>query len=209
MADAPAPEDHGSQEIEAFALPASVIRMWDLMLAVDPAWDIRKWLDERAVEQMDLLSAELEQEHLRTRQRLHRIENLARRLGEDEVSRADDPGQRNLFDEFDLSQPAARQSHLAADGAAVEDHEPGPLSFLTDYFPDIPNDDPLLALTSHLVLLELEASQHGADVPLAGSEIRQRMAQRGIEEDEVEEAIDYLLKHESIIEIDDDVFLPY
>ena len=80
---------------------------------------------------------------------------------------------------------------------------------MTDYFSDTPNDDPLLALVSHLVLSELEDAQHGTGGPLTGKEIHKRMNVRGIDIRETEEAIDYLLKHESIIEIDDDVFIPY
>ena len=207
MADGSTPEDQGSQEVETFAMPESVIQMWDLMIGIDPTWDIKQWLNDRAIEQMELLSGEFEQEHLRTRQRLFRLENLSRRFGNISPSQTDS-GQSNLFDEFALSAVKESPPHKTK-STPIEETEPSPLSFLTDYFPDTPNDDPLLALVSHLVLLELESAQHGGSRSLTGKEIHELMTPRGIDINEVEEAIDHLLKHELIIEIDDDVFIPY
>ena len=41
--------------IDANALPDSVARLWETMLRLDPNWDLSNWLDERAVEELELV----------------------------------------------------------------------------------------------------------------------------------------------------------
>ncbi len=80
MKDNPTPEDNNSGGVDSISLPDSVMRMWDLMLAVNPKWDFREWLHERAIDELELLAIDLKKEQLRARQRIYRLENLGRRV---------------------------------------------------------------------------------------------------------------------------------
>ena len=76
-----APEDgRKSPRIDVRTLPESVARLWETMLRVDPSWDLSSWLDERALEELELVESHLGRERLRLEQRLHRIETLVKRL---------------------------------------------------------------------------------------------------------------------------------
>ena len=91
--------------IDIKALPDSVARLWETMLRIEPNWDLSKWLDERAQDELELVEGHLGRERLRLEQRLHRIETLVKRLKRQrEVTdgvRITDPNQKNLFDVYD------------------------------------------------------------------------------------------------------------
>ena len=73
-------EDKSGPKIDIRTLPESVSLLWESMLRKNPNWDLSKWLDERANEELELLESHLGREKLRYEQRLHRIENLSKQM---------------------------------------------------------------------------------------------------------------------------------
>ncbi len=208
MKDNHAPEDNSSGEVDSISLPDSVMRMWDLMLAVNPKWDFREWLHERAIDELELLTIDLKKEKLRARQRIYRLENLGRRVT---PASNKDEGQMNLFDTFEFESETKPTMEKLDEG---ESDEPSYLKFLSDFFNsngtnDHPDDDPLLAVTSQLILMELESLKGKEKTQLSSKQITKELEKRGISEQEVEEGIDFLLTKEKIVEIDDDIFMAY
>ena len=207
MKDNHLPEDQGSGEVESISLPDSVMRMWDLMLAVDPTWDFREWLHERAIDELELLAIDLKKEKLRASQRIFRLDNLSRRLTPPKSDK--DKGQTNLFDAFEFENNLEK-----ANEKEEEVMEPSFLKHLSDFFDsnkniDFADDDPLLAVTSQIVLMELENSKIKGTGALSINQIVTKLEKRDINEKEIEESIDFLLAQEKIVEIDDDLFMPY
>ena len=86
-------------------MPKEVRSLADVMLGVNPEWNIHDWLVNQAENAMDLLAVDLLHEKMMIEQRLQRLDDLGRRI---EVVRreeeADDPYQRNLFDCFDINE---------------------------------------------------------------------------------------------------------
>lgn len=206
MKDSHTPEDHSSGEVESISLPDSVMKMWDLMLAVNPKWDFREWLHERAIDELELLAVDLKKEKLRAKQRIYRLENLGRRLS---PPKEKDKGQTNLFDLFEFE---------IEDNKVEEDEEESPepsyLGYLSELFGPSnsekhPGDDPLLAVTSQLILMRLESEKSKGKGELSSKKIIKELGKRGISEQEVEEGIDFLLTQEKIVEIDNDIFMAY
>ncbi|HJM44807.1 MAG TPA: hypothetical protein QF644_02535 [Candidatus Poseidoniaceae archaeon] len=206
MKDNPAPEDHSSGEVESISLPDSVMRMWDLMLAVNPKWDFREWLHERAIDELELLAVDLKKEKLRAKQRIYRLENLGRRLNPPEKK---DEGQTSLFDMFEFEN---KEEDIVKEEEEIS--EPSYLRHLSDFFgskntEEHPGDDPLLAVTSQLILMRLEAEKSKGRGEVSSKQIIKELGKRGISEEEVEEGIDFLLTKEKIVETDNDVFMAY
>ena len=118
-------EDKGGQKIDIRTLPESVSLLWESMLRKDPNWDLSKWLDERANEELELLESHLGREKLRYEQRLHRIENLSKQMSRRrESARAsplNDPNQRNLFDVYGPSEEAPPVDRKEIDGVPLVD----------------------------------------------------------------------------------------
>lgn len=200
------PEDHSSGEVESISLPDSVMRMWDLMLAVDPKWDFREWLHERAIDELEILAIDLKKEKLRASQRIFRLDNLSRRLNPPKFAK--DKGQTNLFDAFEFE--TVKKEDLEEE----ENQEPSFLKHLSEFFNinnnlDITNDDPLLAVTSQIVLMELENAKVNGKGALTIDQIINLLEKRDISTNEIEEGIDFLIGQEKIVEIDDDVFTIY
>ena len=208
MKDTHLPEDKGSGEVESISLPDSVMRMWDLMLAVDPKWDFREWLHERAIDELELLAIDLKKEKLRASQRIFRLDNLSRRLSPSKFEK--DKGQTNLFDVFEFENKTEKVNEKEEE----EVLEPSFLKHLSDFFDsnkniEVPDDDPLLAVTSQIVLMELENVKMKGKGSLSIKQIISKLEKRDINENEIEESIDFLLGQEKIVEIDDDVFMAY
>ena len=135
-----------SSRIDVKVLPDSVARLWETMLRLDPNWDLSQWLDERALDELELVEGHLGRERLRLEQRLHRIETLVKRLKRQrEVSDGvviTDPNQRNLFDVYENNQTGSKKEKKSKidsvpEGDAMVDF--GALGF---------DDDPLLAIVS-------------------------------------------------------------
>ena len=185
-------------------LPEVLERLCDAMQGVDPDWRLEEWLINIAEEEISLLKMDIERERLRLEQRMHRVESIAKRIEPEEVV---EQGQRNLFDCFDLVKPPVSEPYIGAvdlDGS----EEPHPAKALLSYLPGEIGDDPLLAVVAQLILLEMNALMDGGSEVVPLSEILRVMNERGIGEDEMDEAIDHLLLTGAIHEIDDDCFIP-
>ena len=63
-------DGEGSPRIDVRTLPESVAALWETMLRLDPSWDLAKWLDERAKDELGLVESHLGREKLRVEQRL-------------------------------------------------------------------------------------------------------------------------------------------
>jgi len=210
MKDNPAPEDNNSGGVDSISLPDSVMKMWDLMLAVNPKWNFREWLHERAIDELELLAIDLKKEQLRARQRIYRLENLGRRVNP--LTPDKDKNQMNLFDTFEFENEI--KTTIDKSNEEEEINEPSYLRYLSELFGphkslDYPDDDPLLAVTSQLILMKLEDLKSKGKEQLSSKQIIKELEKRGISEQEIEEGIDFLLTQEKIVETDDDVFMAY
>ena len=77
---------------------------------------------------------------------------------------------------------------------------------MTNYLPGEDTDDPLLAITAQHVLLQISNLMDENMGVAPAEKIFQELNARQINDDEINEAINYLLMQASIIEIDEDIF---
>lgn len=148
---------------------------------------------------------------MRLEQRLHRVNTLAERLRRmgvevDEV-RWNDPHQRNLFDTFSEEAKASEPSEsIKTDAQPSEEDAAHPAAALLDYLPGEPGDDPLLAIVAQLVLFEMEEAGGNGNLPLSLDGLGDALDNRGISADELDEAVEWLLEREEMIEVAEDMF---
>ena len=195
------PEENASgPRIDVRNLPESVSHLWEAMLRQNPSWDLSKWLDERASEELELLESHLGRERLRTEQRLHRIENLSkqmkRRRENSRLAHTKDPNQKNLFDVYSLSDN--EKPKVSGDEIETE-----PLIDLGSLSAD---DDPLLAYVSQKILMAIEDSNLLGE-GLHFDEILRLLQSPVITSDDIDESISWLLQKREIVEIERDVFI--
>jgi hypothetical protein len=192
-------EDSGGPKIDIRTLPESVSLLWESMLRKNPNWDLSKWLDERANEELELLESHLGREKLRYEQRLHRIENLAkqmkRRRESAGTSPLPDPNQRNLFDVYGPSEDVPPMGG--------KDLGEGPLVDLGSLSTE---DDLLLAYISQKILIVIEETNE-KDEGVHFDTIMRLMESPGINSEDIDESISWLLQKNEIIEIERDVFV--
>ena len=190
--------------IDIKALPDSVARLWETMLRIEPNWDLSKWLDERAQDELELVEGHLGRERLRLEQRLHRIETLVKRLKRQrEVTdgvRITDPNQKNLFDVYENNEKSSDKgkkgkSNQVDDGEAIVDL--GALGF---------DDDPLLAIVSEHILSMMERERISGNNVVHYSDLVKKFKTLAIDEKEIDEAISILLQKRMIVELDQDIF---
>ena len=185
--DGTSDDGEGSPRIDVRALPESVARLWETMLRLDPSWDISTWLDERASEELQMVEGQLGREKLRLEQRLHRLETLAKRLKRQrEIAEGvvwTDPHQKNLFDIYEPEEKNKTSSNLEELG-----------------------DDPLLAIVAEHIMHILESLAVKGEVSMHFNLLLQELGAIGIREEEVDEAITWLLQREMIIELEQDYF---
>jgi hypothetical protein len=192
-------EGQGGPKIDIRTLPESVSLLWESMLRKNPNWDLAKWLDDRANEELELLESHLGRERLRYEQRLHRIENLSKQMKRRRESiggtAVSDPNQRNLFDVYGPSNIVEESENL--------DQEMGPL---VDFGTLSTGDDLLLAYISQKVLIAIEDSNRGRE-GLHIDDIIQLLESPGINTEDIDESISWLLQKKEITEIERDVFV--
>ena len=192
-------EGQGGPKIDIRTLPESVSLLWESMLRKNPNWDLSKWLDDRANEELELLESHLGREKLRYEQRLHRIENLSkqmrRRRESINGSQVADPNQRNLFDIYEPTDNKERSGEY--------EPEMEPLVDLGNLSTD---DDLLLAYISQKILIAIEDSNGGRG-GLHFDKIIQLLESPGINSEDIDEAISWLLQNKEIIEKERDVFV--
>ena len=196
-----APEENASgPRIAVRNLPESVSHLWEAMLRQNPSWDLSKWLDERASEELELLESHLGRERLRTEQRLHRIENLSkqmkRRRENSRLAPTKDPNQKNLFDVYSLS-------HNEKPKIFGDENETEPLIDLGSLSTD---DDPLLAYISQKILIAIEDSNLLGE-GMHFDDILRLLQSPVITSDDIEESISWLLEKREIVEIERDIFI--
>ena len=192
-------EGQGGPKIDIRTLPESVSLLWESMLRKNPNWDLAKWLDDRANEELELLESHPGRERLRYEQRLHRIENLSKQMkrrreniGGTPVS---DPNQRNLFDVYGSSSKIEETDNL--------NQEMGPL---VDFGTLSTGDDLLLAYISQKIMIAIEDS-NGGGKGLHFDDIILLLESPGINSEDIDEAISWLLQKKEILEIERDVFV--
>ena len=198
--DGTSDDGEGSPRIDVRALPESVARLWETMLRLDPSWDISTWLDERASEELQMVEGQLGREKLRLEQRLHRLETLAKRLKRQrEIAEGvvwTDPHQKNLFDIYEPEEKNKTSSNS-------EEEEDFPA---VDYTNLEIGDDPLLAIVAEHIMHILESLAVKGEVSMHFNLLLQELGAIGIREEEVDEAITWLLQREMIIELEQDYF---
>lgn len=200
-------------------IPSELRRLIEIRREVDPGWDLRAWLAERAAEELGVAEMELETERIRLEQRLRRMRRL--RDGPDDVTRADQvfnglsrrlrrsPGQRGIFEDFEEPFDPAEAWAEAPDPTPPEwpldqeMEEPGSLGAWADGLPETPDDDPLLALVAQLLLFELASADRSRALPLSLEGLVTRLEGRGVGEDEVFEALEWLVECELVLELED------
>jgi hypothetical protein len=194
------PEDgKKGPRIDVRTLPDSVAQLWETMLRLDPQWDLPKWLDGRATEELELVEVHLGRERLRLEQRLHRIEALVRRLKRKRETAQGtswtDPHQRNLFDVYE---PVTQVE-------SVGGQQPEEVAPLVDLGALGTEDDPLLTIVSEHIMSIIE-EVGAAKNEIHFKEISKTLEPLGIRVDEIDEALAWLLQRKMIIEMGQDVF---
>ena len=194
------PEDgKKGPRIDVRTLPDSIARLWETMLRLEPQWDLSKWLDERATEELELVEVHLGRERLRLEQRLHRIEALVRKLKRKRETAQGtswtDPHQRNLFDVYE---PATQVK-------SGESQQPEEVVPLVDLGALGTEDDPLLTIVSEHIMSIIEEAG-AADAEIHFDEISDALEPLGIRVDEIDEALAWLLQRRMVIELGQDIF---
>lgn len=199
-------EPDESTKIDAGTLPVELRELWEVMLRLDPHWNIEEWLAKRASEELKLVEANLAKEKMRLEQRLSRVTVLAERMRRrgiqiDEI-KWNDPHQRNLFDIFPHEQDVEELEQESAE-PIDEEH---PAAILLDYLPGETGDDPLLAIVAQHILLEMDELLSEGNLPVSLDELGDSLESQGINPDEVIEALEWLLHQGEIAEVDEDKF---
>ena len=195
------PSDHDERpRLDASTLPDELQRLWDTMLRLDPEWDMFQWLTERAEEEMKIIEANLGREKMRLEQRISRLEALASRIGRDIELDEGGTRQSNLFDVFSGNYSIEDQEEAEAAW------NPHPASAHLHYLPDDIGDDPLLAVCAQAILLHMEQKSVTGGLPMTLENLGLALVPRGIESDELVEALEWLLEQGTIIEVEENLF---
>ena len=202
-------------DIAVDQMPEMVQRLVEVMRGVNPTWGLEKWLTEQAALALELISIDLSREKVIIEQRLHRLEAIGRRL--DVLDDQDnDPFQRNIFDCFDLEvDPSlnglgkrtanSEDSIELTRNAEIVMH---PANNFLELLPDEESDDPLLAVVCQMLLIHVETELSQGQQCATLETIFKHLNSSGISPEEIDEALDHLLMNGTLIEIDDDCFVP-
>jgi len=189
-------------QLDASSLPQRVQQLWETMLRLDPSWDIHEWLDSRAGEELKLVGANLAREKMRLEQRIGRLETLAAQIGRREELVEKDPYQSNLFDAFGPLDNEAETEEVDDD-----DWEPHPAVSHIRNLPEDGGDDPLLAVCAQSILLEIEQAGAANTLPVSLGTLGEALIPRGIDSEELIEALEWLLGIGEVIEVAEDEFV--
>ena len=188
--------------LDASTLPDELQRLWDTMLRLDPDWDMNGWLIERANEEMKIIEANLGREKMRLEQRIARLEALANRIGRDIELDAEGTRQCNLFDVFGPNHSVEEIQDI--DDADWEIH---PAAVHLNYLPADIGDDPLLAVCAQAILLHIELKAADGQLPITLESLGVALVPRGINSDELVEALEWLLEQGSVVETGENEFV--
>lgn len=202
-------------QIAVELMPAEVQRLTEIMRGVNPDWSLEAWLSEQANAMLELVQSDLNRERMVIEQRLHRLQAIQHRF-QDGEEKDSDPNQRNIFDCFDLQVDSSLKG-LGKRTAVSEDAKQTtpsieeimhPANNFIELLPDDESDDPLLAVVCQMLLIHVE-SELAKGLPCATLEtIFKELNSCGISPEEIDEALDYSLMNGTLIEIDDDCFVP-
>ena len=196
------PSDHDERpRLDASTLPDELQRLWDTMLRLDPDWDMNNWLIERANEEMKIVEANLGREKMRLEQRIARLEALANRIGRDIELDEGGTRQYNLFDAFGSTEPTEEVEVID------DDWELHPASAHLNYLSDEVGDDPLLAVCAQAILLHLEQRAAEGESTITLEALGVALIPRGIDSEELVEALEWLLEQCTIIEVGENEFV--
>ena len=181
--------------------PDIVIDMARLRQAIDPDWVLEEWIIERASEELRLIEMDLDKELLRIIHRKRRVESIAEDLGHTldhrSMENEHDLGrQSNLFDHFDAILGEGRYERPTA-GSIRDD--------LIDLSPP-DADDPMLRVVMRLVQ-HIVAEADAKDEISTHRWIIEHAQQHGLDENEIEAAIDNLVEAGNLIEICDGEYI--
>ena len=191
--------------IDVNALPEPVRRMAEVMHGLDPEWSINTWLSQQAEQTLALIRHDLKRERLLLEQRQFRLEDLASRI---EPDGSKDEHQMSIFDCFGLDQDRIFTGlSQRKEGPRLEEGESHGAEAFIELLPDDQGDDPLLAVACQLVVMIIDGEIEKGEPVATLEAIFERMLQHGVEEEEIDEAIDYLLTTGGLIEVDDDCFI--
>jgi len=202
-------------QIAVDQMPEEVQRLVEVMSGVNPEWDLETWLTSQANMALELMTVDLSRERIIIEQRLHRLEAIGRRLNVLDNQDAD-PFQRNIFDCFDLEVDPSMNG-LGKRTAKSEDNidlsrntevTMHPANNFIDLLPDEESDDPLLAVVCQMLLIHVETEISQGQPCATLESIFKHLNSGGISPEEIDEALDHLLMNGTLIEIDDDCFVP-
>lgn len=192
--------------IDVNALPDAVRRMAEVMAGLDAEWSIDGWLTQQAEQTLALLRHDLKRERLLLEQRKFRLDDLEGRIAADGVDK--DEHQMSIFDCFGLDEDNTFTGlSQRGEQQRIQEGEAHGAEAFIELLPDDYVDDPLLAVACQLVVMIVDGEIEKGE-PVATLEIIfERMLQHGIDEGEIDEAIDHLLTTGGLIEVDDDCFI--
>jgi len=193
--------------LDASNLPVAVQNLWETMLRLDPNWDMHAWLTDRAHEEMKLVDAHLAKERMRLEQRISRIENLARRIGREFEMTEADPNQLNLFDDF-AEKATVEEAAQSEEALEEESWEPHPATAHMEALAGDAGDDPLMAVLAQAILCELDDAAGRGMLPMTLGDLGEALIPRGIDSEELVEALEWLLETNQATEVDEDMFVP-
>ncbi len=137
---------------------------------------------------------------MRIEQRISRLEALSNRIGNDIELDRKGTRQSNLFDMFDTGGvPTEIQDDY-------DSWEPHPAYAHLTYLQDDSGDDPLLAICAQAVLLHLENELATGDAFVSLENLGIALTPRGIDSEDLVEAIEWLLEQGIIIEVEENEF---
>ena len=59
-------------------MPDSIRKLIDVMIAINPEWNLMEWMEQVAEEELNMLSADIDKELLHYEQRIHRLNSISR-----------------------------------------------------------------------------------------------------------------------------------
>jgi len=195
--------ENSEKKIRIEQMPLVVKHLVDSMTGIDPNFCLEDWLIEKAKQDIEILSLDIEREKIQLEQRIHRLESISKRIEFEDIR--DIPrGQTNLFDCFDLPNPL---KHLSKRIEKISDEEVHPVGTFLDLMPDTGCDDPLLAVTAQLMLIAAQEKIGRGSSWADLEDLFAPLLERGVIQEECDEALDHLLMTGQIHEIDDDCFI--
>ena len=190
--------------LNANSMPEVVQKLIDAMIGINPDFSFEGWLEQKANEDLNLLSSDIERERMQIEQRLHRLNNITYRLIDSPSTLPE--GQTNLFDCFDLPDPI---KHLTGRMEIMEGADiPHPAGSFLDLMPNDCSDDPLLAISAQLMMIIAQDKVGNGSPWVSADDLFDGLEARGISSIECEEALDHLLMAGQLHEVDDDCFVP-